>query len=241
MARWTWGALNALQAAWTLVVTVVGIPVALVLALVFGRRASLRMASWYWAPLLFAGAGAKLVVEGADRVDWSKPHVLVANHQSMMDIPTLFRAVPVPLRFMLKRELAAVPFVGWYARAMGMVFIDRGNARDAKRKLGDAVDKLRRGATLVAFPEGTRSKDGVLGPFKGGALQVALEAGAPVVPVAIEGTGAVLPPTGFRVRPGTMRVRFGAPIRTEDLDAQDRNALAQRAREQIAALLQGAA
>ena len=157
MTRWMWGALNALQAMFMALVTIVGFPVSLLLGLVSGSGAPLRMASWYWAPLLFAGAGAKVDVEGAERIDWSKPMVLVANHQSMIDIPALFRAVPVPLRFMLKREIAGVPIIGWYARLMGMVFIDRGNARDAKRKLGDAADRLRGGATLAAFPEGTRS------------------------------------------------------------------------------------
>jgi 1-acyl-sn-glycerol-3-phosphate acyltransferase len=194
------------------------------------------MAAWYWAPLLFLGAGARLRVEGAERVDWSRPQVLVANHASMIDIPALFRAVPVPLRFVLKREIAGVPFVGWYARFMGMAFIDRGNAREAKRKLAEAAEKLRGAATFAAFPEGTRSKDGTVGPFKGGALQLALEAVVPVLPVAIAGAGSVLPPSGFSVRPGTIVVRFGDPIETAGMAPQDRNALAQRARDAVLAL-----
>jgi 1-acyl-sn-glycerol-3-phosphate acyltransferase len=234
MGRWMWGALNALQAVLVVLITAVGFPVALLLGLVSGSGAALRVASWYWAPLLFRGSGARLVVEGVEHVDWSRPQVLVANHQSMFDIPSLFAAVPVPLRFMLKRELAALPLIGWYASLMGMVFIDRGNARDAKRKLGDAADRLRDGATLIAFPEGTRGTSGAVGPFKGGALQVALEAGVPVVPVAIEGSGHVLPPSGFRVRPGTIRVRFGAPI---DTAGMERNALAQQARSAIVGML----
>jgi 1-acyl-sn-glycerol-3-phosphate acyltransferase len=232
-----WFALNALQLLFLIVFTVAGIPVALLIALIHGPSPALRMARWYWAPLLLRGAGVRVIVEGTERVDWSRPLVLVSNHASMMDIVALFRAVPAPLRFMLKRELAAVPFVGWYARAMGMVFIDRGNARDARRKLGDAVDRLRGGATLVAFPEGTRSKDGHVGAFKGGAFQVAIEAGVPVVPVAISGSGAVLPPSGFRVRPGTIVVRFGDPIATDAMTAQARNALAQQARDGVTGLL----
>jgi 1-acyl-sn-glycerol-3-phosphate acyltransferase len=136
----------------------------------------------------------------------------------------------------LKREIAGVPFVGWYARFMGMAFIDRGNAREAKRKLAEAAEKLRGAATFAAFPEGTRSKDGTVGPFKGGALQLALEAGVPVLPVAIAGAGSVLPPSGFSVRPGTIVVRFGDPIETAGMAPQDRNALAQRARDAVLAL-----
>ncbi len=234
-----WLALNALQLLFTLLVTIAGMPVAFLVAVTVGTGPALRMASWYWAPLLIRGAGANLVVEGADRVDWSRPLVLAANHASMIDICVLFRAVPVPLRFMLKRELAAVPFVGWYARAMGMVFIDRGNARDARRRLGDAARRLRDGATLVAFPEGTRSKDGQVASFKGGAFQAAIDAGVPVVPVAIIGSGEVLPPSGFSVRPGTIRVRFGDAIATGGMSPQERNALAMRVRDEVVALLRG--
>lgn len=236
-ARLGWAGLNALQAMFTMLVTVAGFPVALLLGLLSGPRLPLRMAARYWAPLLFLGAGARLRVEGAERVDWSRPQVLVANHASMMDIPALFRAVPVPLRFVLKREIARVPFVGWYARLMGMAFIDRGNARDARRRLGEAARRLRGAATFAAFPEGTRSKDGSLGAFKGGALQLALDAGVAVLPVAILGAHRVLPPSGFRVRPGEILIRFGEPIETDAMAAQDRNALALRAREAVLALL----
>jgi len=236
-SRLGWNALNALQLLFTIAVTAAGFPVAMLLRLT-GPRLPLRMASWYWAPLLLGGAGARLQVEGAERVDWSRPLVLACNHQSMIDVVALFRAVPVPLRFALKRELAAVPVVGWYARAMGMVFIDRGNARNARGSLRAAVSRLRGAGAIAAFPEGTRSRGGSVAPFKGGAFQLAIEAGAPVVPVAIDGGGAVLPTAGFfRVRPGTIRVRFGTPLATDGLSQQDRQALARRAHEAVTALL----
>src|SRR3546814_9867630 len=95
------------------------------------RHWPLRMAVRGWAPGLLWGAGARRQVSGLEQVDWSRNHVFVANHQSTIDICALFRAVPVPLRFLLKQEMTKVPFVGWYARAMGMVFIDRSNRRAA--------------------------------------------------------------------------------------------------------------
>ncbi|HET6435214.1 MAG TPA: lysophospholipid acyltransferase family protein [Xanthomonadaceae bacterium] len=202
-----------------------------------GQRWPLRMASRCWAPGLLGGAGARLEVEGADAIDWSRPLVLVANHQSVIDACALFRAVPVPLRFVLKQEMARMPFVGWYARQMGMLFIERGSARSSPQRLRAAVALVRGGATLCAFPEGTRSRDGSVGPFKGGLFQVAIAAGVPVVPVALQGSGAVLPTAGFRVRPGTIRVRFGTPIATDGLAAEDRNALARRAREAVIELM----
>jgi 1-acyl-sn-glycerol-3-phosphate acyltransferase len=209
----------------------------LVRLLTRGQRWPLRMASRCWAPGLLGGAGARLEIEGADAIDWSRPLVLVANHQSVIDACALFRAVPVPLRFVLKQEMARMPFVGWYARQMGMLFIERGSARSSPQRLREAVDLVRGGATLCAFPEGTRSRDGSVAPFKGGLFQVAIAAGVPVVPVALQGSGAVLPTAGFRVRPGTIRVRFGTPIATDGLAAGDRNALARQAREAVVSLM----
>jgi 1-acyl-sn-glycerol-3-phosphate acyltransferase len=233
-----WRALNAAQLVFTLAWTAGAISMALLVRLATGSQHwPLRMAARIWAPGLMAGAGARLQVEGADTIDWSRPHVLVANHQSVIDACALFRATPVPLRFVLKQELTRMPVVGWYARQMGMLFIERGTSRSSPQRLRDAVALVQGGATLCAFPEGTRSRDGSVGAFKGGLFQVAIEAGIPVVPVAIEGSGAVLPAAGFRVRPGTIRVRFGAPLATNGLQSSDRNALARRARDAVIDLL----
>jgi 1-acyl-sn-glycerol-3-phosphate acyltransferase len=238
LPRLAWAALNFVQAVFTLLWTAGWICLALlVLVLSGGRRWPLRMAARCWAPGLLRGAGVRLQVEGLERIDWTQPHVFVANHQSIIDVCALFRALPVPLRFVLKQELAGVPFVGWYARAMGMIFVERGSARSASRRLRAAVRQVHAGASLCAFPEGTRSRDGRVGPFKGGAFRVAIEAGATVVPVAIHGSGAVLPAAGFRVRPGTIVLRIGEPLRCDGLQASDRQQLARRARAAVAAML----
>lgn len=134
LAQLGWAVLNPLQLLFTLTWTATWITVAfVVLALTGNRRWPLRLASRCWAPGLLRGAGARLEVEGVERVDWSRPHVFVANHRSIIDVCALFRALPVPLRFLLKQELARVPFLGWYARAMGMIFIERAAGR-ADRK-----------------------------------------------------------------------------------------------------------
>jgi 1-acyl-sn-glycerol-3-phosphate acyltransferase len=243
MSRLAWALFNAAQLLFTLFWTAGWICLALLVRLASGGcRWPLRMASRCWAPGLLRGAGVRLQVEGLERIDWSRPHVFVANHQSQIDICALFRALPVPLRFVLKQELAGVPFVGAYARAMGMVFIERASARRSARRLHAAAGIVRRGASLCAFPEGTRSRDGRVGPFKGGSFQLAIGAGVPVVPVAIQGSGTVLPAAGFHVRPGAIVVRIGAPLPTQGLALHDRNALARQARAAVVALLaEGAA
>jgi 1-acyl-sn-glycerol-3-phosphate acyltransferase len=238
LRRAAWMAYNAVQLVFTLAWTAGWICLASLVRLATrGRHWPLRMAARCWAPGLLHGAGARLVVDGLDRVDWSRPHVLVANHQSVIDACALFRAIPIPLRFVLKQEMTRVPFVGWYARQMGMVFIERGSSRSSPQRLRDAVALVRGGATLCAFAEGTRSRDGSVGPFKGGLFQVAIAAGVDVVPIAISGSGAVLPTAGFRVRPGTIHLRIGQPLSTDGLRAEDRNALARRTRDAVVDLL----
>jgi len=242
LQRLAWGVHNVLGFAFTLAWTAGWISLALlVLGLTRRRALALRMAARCWAPGLLTGAGARLVVEGAERVDWSRPHLLVANHQSVIDICALFRAVPVPLHFLLKQEMTRVPFVGWYARACGMLFIERDNARAGARMRREAAALLRAGHTLCLFPEGTRSRTGVVAPFKGGAFQGAIDAGVEVLPVAISGAGAVLPPGGFRVRAGTIRVRFGTPLPTAGTaqGAAARQALADAAHAAVVRLLDG--
>ncbi len=230
-----WRVFNALQLLFTLTWTSVLICFALLLLVLCGGRRHwpLRMASRVWAPGLLGGAGARLDLEGFESIDFSQPYIVVANHQSMIDICALFRALPVPTRFVLKQELARVPFVGAYARAMGMVFIERQSARAAARRLHDAAAIFKDGQSLCAFPEGTRSRDGRIGAFKGGVFKLAIETGVPILPIAIDGSGFVLPAAGFKVRPGRIRLRAGAPISTAGLHPGDRQQLARRSQQAI--------
>jgi 1-acyl-sn-glycerol-3-phosphate acyltransferase len=136
-----------------------------------------------------------------------------------------------------KRELARVPFLGRYIAAMGMVFIDRSHRQDSARSVGAATARLREGWSVVSFPEGTRSRDDTVRPFKTATFAAAIEAGVPVVPIAIAGAGRVLPPVGWHPRPGPIRVLIGEPIATAGLDRAGRAGLAERAQAEVEALL----
>ncbi len=194
------------------------------------------MAAWLWAPALVHGALARVEVRGAEKVDFDQAYVLVANHQSMIDICALFMAVPVPLRFLLKAELGWVPFLGWYTRAMGMVLIQRRDPPRARHQIQYAASLLEQGHSLCAFPEGTRSKDGVIGEFRTGVFRAAIDAGQPVVPVAIRGSGQVMPPGSFSIRPGRIEVLIGEPISTRGMTSVQRRELAARAQAAVARL-----
>jgi 1-acyl-sn-glycerol-3-phosphate acyltransferase len=232
-----WLPWNVLQGVVLVVWTAGWILVALAVSAVAGPTAALAVARRCWAPLILAGAGVRLrVVVGAGS-GLGGAALVVANHQSWIDIPALLVALPVPLHFVAKRELAAVPLLGWYIRAMGMVFVERRDPRAARVSVERVKALLAAGHGVVSFPEGTRSRDGRLHPFKSGGFAAALAAGAPVVPVGIVGAGRVLPAGGFRVRPGTIVVRIGVPIATAPFAPDDRAGLARAAEHAVAALL----
>lgn len=234
LQRALWNVFNTGQAAFTVGWSAFWISAALGMTVATGSpERALTMARTRWAPGLLGGAGARLVVEGGEGIDWSAPALFVCNHQSMIDIPTAFMALPCNLRFIAKRELSHVPFLGWYMRATGMIFVERGESKKARQSIRLAGERVKEGASVLAFPEGTRSLDGKIREFKKGAFVVAIEAQVPIVPVAIEGAQRVLPRGGFRVRPGEIRVGIGAPIPTHGLRYEDRDVLIDRVRQAL--------
>lgn len=233
-----WLPINALQAVLTILWSAVWITLTLGIQLLTrSRRIPLWMARRIWGPGLVALAGARVVVHGRERLDLARPVFLVANHQSWLDVPVLFQVFPAPVLFLAKQELAAVPFLAWYIRAMGMVFVERSARRKSVASVDLAAELLRGGNHLISFPEGTRSRDGVLQPFKSGAFGAAIAAGAPVLPVAIRGAGKVLPAGGFHVRPGRIEVEFGPVLPTTGLTQHNRHELATRAEAAVRDLL----
>lgn len=196
----------------------------------------LMMARRFWAPMHWHITGSPLTVEPLPDVDWSKPHIFLMNHQSNFDIPVAFAVIPVNIRFIAKHVLKWIPFLGWYMAGTGMIFINRSNRREAMRGLKRAGERIRAGSNILAFPEGTRSKDGRVLPFKKGSFALAVEAGVPIIPIAIEGTRGMLPPGSARLRRHPIRVKMGAPIATAGLRGPAREALMHQVRDVIVQL-----
>ncbi len=195
----------------------------LVLLCTFNPNQALAMARRFWAPGMLWFGLTKLRREPLPELDWTRPHIFVMNHQSMLDVTCAFVGIPANLRFVAKKSLRRVPFLGWFMWATGMIFVDRLHRARAMKGLAEAGARIRGGASVLAFPEGTRSLDGELLPFKKGVFVLALAAGVPVVPVAIENSGKLLPAGTFKLRPGVVRMKLGAPIPTagRTLDARD--------------------
>ena len=187
-----------------------------------------------WSRVLFLAAGVRLEVDGLDRLRRDGPVVLVSNHTSLFDPPALLLAIPRPIHFIAKRSLFFVPLFGQAIWAAGMIPIDRGDRGRAVASMDRAAERVRRGASVLVFAEGTRSRDGQLKTFKKGAFILAIQAGVPVQPLAITGSREVLPKGHWFGRPGTITVRILDPVSTAGLTFNDRDDL----RDIVAAQLQ---
>jgi 1-acyl-sn-glycerol-3-phosphate acyltransferase len=144
--------------------------------------------------------------------DGSQPAIFVGNHTSLLDPPLLISTLPCRPVFLAKRELFRVPFLGWVMTMAGFIPVDRGNRTKAIESMQQAAHFVRAGQCLIAFPEGTRSRDGALLPFKKGVFTLAVEAGVPVVPFAIHGGVDIVPKGTWRVAGGPYRIRLGTPL-----------------------------
>jgi 1-acyl-sn-glycerol-3-phosphate acyltransferase len=192
-----------------------------------------------WARLLLFLSGARVRVEGGERVDWSRPVILVANHQSWFDVFALAAYLPARFRFVAKQELARIPVFGRAWRACGHISVDRGDRGQAIASLEEAGGRIRdERLAVIFFPEGTRSPDGRLRAFKKGAFVLALQTGVPVIPVGIAGSRAIMPKGSFRIRPGEIRVRVGDPLPVEGLTMADRDELVREGRGRVAGLME---
>ncbi|MDH5367407.1 MAG: 1-acyl-sn-glycerol-3-phosphate acyltransferase [Cyclobacteriaceae bacterium] len=183
-----------------------------IMLLTFNRKIALVMARTMHGPGVLWGAGIKLKVEGKENFPRDQPFIFASNHQSHLDIPCLFTAIPVNLHFIAKKELKWVPFIGWFLAATGMIFLDRSNKKKAVESLDKAGVIIKKGKNVIVFPEGTRQISGKLGVFKKGSFMLSMKADIPIVPVSISGTEKVLPPNTLKVIPQEVTVRIGKPI-----------------------------
>jgi 1-acyl-sn-glycerol-3-phosphate acyltransferase len=167
----------------------------------------------HWSRRLVDGARATLCFSGRDAIDWSRAYVIMSNHQSIFDIPVLFQSVPGTMRMVTKAELFSVPVWGRAMRDAGFIAIDRSNRSRAIASLKVAAQQINQGTHVWIAPEGTRARDRKIGPLKKGGFMLALETGAPILPVFLDGSYDVLRPDHWRINKDVaVDVRFGTPI-----------------------------
>ena len=190
-----------------------------------------------WGKIVLWAAGIKVTFQGLHNLRMDAPQIVVANHQSWFDVFTLAAELPVRYRFVAKKELGGIPIFGRAWKACGHVSVDRGNREAAIAALDQAWREVHEEKlTMVLFPEGTRSPDGRLKPFKKGAFVMAVQGQVPLVPIAILGSRAIMPKGNNGIRSGEIVVRIGEPIPTEGATIRDRNRLMQECWDAIYAL-----
>jgi 1-acyl-sn-glycerol-3-phosphate acyltransferase len=194
-----------------------------------------------WAVGLAERMHIEVRAHGLDNVDWSRPCVVMANHQSYLDVLALYRALPRILGFVAKKQLFAVPFFGGVMRAVGCVPVDRQRRVEAMSSMRDAARIVAAGSSIAVFPEGTRSRGDRIAPLKKGPFYLAQLAEVPTVPVGIRGTAALMPRENTGIRPGVIEVYVGTPIPASSPEVSadgsgGRTALMARVREELSRL-----
>jgi 1-acyl-sn-glycerol-3-phosphate acyltransferase len=198
----------------------------------YGRRQHAIARSW--SRLLLWISGVKMEIEGIEKLQPGGCYVFVANHQSLMDTPVVLAFVPGQFRFFAKKVLFHIPFLGTHLRRSGHLPVVREDPRAAVKLLSRAAQLIReQRISVLLFPESTRALVDELRPFKQGAAHIAIQAGVPLVPVAILGTRAILPIDSMHIRPGRVRLQVGDPIPTMGMKLQDRGKLTALARDAV--------
>ncbi len=231
MLRTVWVALVALF---------VTLPLASTVIVVAMFSSSSPLIDWIerlWGRLLVAAAGIDLRTENLDRVDRSKRYILVSNHYSYFDIPCIFSAIPQPIRFMAKASLFKIPVFGWAIGRAGFIPIDRKNRRTAVKSFDLAAQRIRRGNTIVIFPEEGRTREIRMRPFQRGAFLLAIKSETTLLPIAVDGTYNVFRVGSRSITPGVVTVKIGQPLDCTGTTLRDKDRLAEEARSQIEAMI----
>lgn len=186
-----------------------------------------------WAKILLRLSNTKVKVIGEENLMRGQPQIFMSNHQSDFDILISLAYVPVQFRWIAKKELFSIPVFGAAMRSAGYIEIDRSNREKAIHSIDEAALSIRRGKSIMTFPEGTRSRDGEIKAFKQGTFYLAIKSGVPIIPVSIIGSGRIMPKRSLRIKSGQIKLVFGKPIEVIDYTIERRHDLIEKVRNEI--------
>lgn len=213
------------------------IPALLLTFLLSARAASLTVAI-LWARLNCWVTPVLVRIEGKEHINKNQSYVIVSNHQSHFDILVLYGWLGIDIKWVMKSSLRNVPVIGYVCEKMEHIYINRSNTTAALTSINNAKKRIKKGTSVIFFPEGTRSKTEELGPFKKGAFKFALDLGLPVLPITITGTHKILPKNTRDLFPGKVRMIIHPPIEITNHEKKDINVLMKESRKTINASLQ---
>ena len=186
-----------------------------------------------WGRSILLVSGIHVTVSGLEHIPRGRPCIFMANHQSNFDIPVLLGRLPIQFRWLAKEELFRIPIFGRGMRGCGYISIDRSNRKSAFASLKEAALKIREGVSVMIFPEGTRSSDGEIKPFKKGGFVLSVDAGVLIVPIVIYGTRAIMPKGRLMIQPQDVRLEILEPIDTSEFTRKTKDDLMEKVRSII--------
>lgn len=189
--------------------------------------------AWLWGRSILIVSRIKVSVKGLSKIDQSRSYIFMSNHQSNFDIPVMLGHLKVQFRWLAKIELFRIPIFGHAMRKAGYISIDRNNRESAFESLKLAARKIKNGVSVLIFPEGTRSLDGKVRPFKKGGFVLAIDAGVPIVPIVLTGTRSIMTKGSFRINPGNVSMIVCQPIQTSVYTRKTKEALMEKVRSVI--------
>jgi len=189
-----------------------------------GPEKGRRIIRW-WSRQFIKGTGMTYEVFGLENIEPGQNYLVMSNHRSHLDGPLLIVSTPFTFSFVIKQSLGEIPLWGWAVRSAGYVPVVREDKQVAKKEILNAADLLNKGESMLVFPEGTRAPGDEFLPFKKGGIVLAIKTGVPILPVAVSGTGHIIPKKSLKVTPGHAIIRYGEPIPTKGLTYDDRNDL----------------
>ena len=210
---------------WIIIATIVLGFLAIVVSFFSKNGNSVHRIAQLWGRSILWVGGIWTQTTGFNNDLNDRSFIFMSNHQSNFDIPVLYSALPVQFRWLAKAELFRIPIFGSSMKGAGYISIDRSNRKSAFYSLAKAVEAIRNGTSVMIFPEGTRSRDGKLLPYKKGGFVMAVDAGVPIVPVVITGTHAIMPKGRLLIRRQCVRVHIGRPIETESFTRKSKDDL----------------
>ena len=197
----------------------------------FSRTGDLpHLLARFWGRTILWVSGVRVTVKGRHNIQPDRSYIYMANHQSNFDIPVLIAALPVQFRWLAKAELFKIPLFGGGMKGCGYISIDRSNRESAFESLKRAAETIRNGTSVLIFPEGTRSFDGRIQMFKKGGFVLTVDAGVPIVPLIIEGTGSIMPKGCKSISSGNVTLDILPPVDSSIYDRRNKDALIEKIR-----------
>ena len=210
---------------WVVLATIVFGTAAIATSLISRTGAPVHRIAALWAKSILFVSRIDVTVQGISNIDPSQSFIYMSNHQSNFDIPVLLACLPVRFRWLAKAELFRIPIFGRGMRAAGYISIDRFNQESAFESISVAAKKIKEGASVMIFPEGTRSMDGNIRPFKKGGFVMAVDSGVPIIPIILHGTRSIMPKGQMRIRSGHVYMDIQPPMETSGYTRESKDDL----------------